>query len=300
MCNCETLHEKFTVRNDGKPPLANDTKTTVTLPAGTISDAGLAAIRDYLLLYRSTSVIDRDAQHKYYSLAYTQEVVGGRVQDKTGNYAKRLSRHAYQVHALKLPTEVLSQVGCLAADHSQGIEVQVEVTRELNRRASYFYHTGSCWWTADYGYSRCTLKTNGGFAMRSFDQYNDVSGRAWVMPLRLNTFDALSPTFDTVNPAAFMVFNGYGDLECYTPARVLAHMTGLTYRKIGFTCELMYINAGGYLVAPEELAEHYTDGSLDLNLLRHSSLFYDEQHEAALALNAELTWDDVSDGKLAV
>ena len=40
-------------------------------------------------------------------------------------------------------------------------------------------------------------------------------------------------------------------------------MVGMTYRKIGFTCSPMYVNSeAGFLVAPEPIAEKYTDGRL--------------------------------------
>jgi hypothetical protein len=42
----------------------------------------------------------------------------------------------------------------------------------------------------------------------------------------------------------------------------------------------MYVNSEmGYLVAPEEIATHYTDGSLRLDLVTHSTLFHTERKE---------------------
>lgn len=93
------------------------------------------------------------------------------------------------------------------------------------------------------------------------------------MPLRRDLFGKLSPTFDTITPDAFVTFNGYGDLGGYAPARILSHMAGWTYRKIEFTCSPMYINAGGYLVAPEEIAAPFTDRQLNLSVSQHSSLY---------------------------
>jgi YD repeat-containing protein len=263
---CNSPQTGFEVRNDGCAPLANDTRVTITLPAGTISAEGLYAIREYLLRQAGT--------HAQRSVAYDLAVLGDEWQTRTGNFTKRLSRHAYQAYQAKFTPDVLSQVGCIARDHSTAVNVEIEVTRELNQSAGAFCNDGSCWW-GSYASSRCALKTNGGFGLRSFA--GGVSGRAWVMPLRQDERGRLIPTFDTVTPAAFVVFNGYGDLSGYAAPRIVAHMAGWTYRKIGFRCEPMYVNAGGYLVAPENIAEQYTDGSLSLSVSQHSNLFSREK-----------------------
>jgi hypothetical protein len=267
---CESPQLEFTIRNDGAEPLANDTRVAFTLPAGVISPAGLRAIRDYLC----------DSGH--YDLTYGIEVLGDQWQTRTGNYAKRLSRYAYQTHQAKLTPEIMSQIGTIARDHSKPVEVEIEVTREFNESAAYFYHEDSCYWGSYYE-SRCALKTNGAFGLRSF-RGGAVSGRAWVMPLRhvdrLRTGPDLTPTFDTMGADAFVVFNGYGDLGGYAASRIVAHMAGWTYRKIGFGCDPMYINAGGYLVAPEHIAEPYTDGSLKLSVPQHSDLYESEKVNA--------------------
>lgn len=278
---CSSPQLAFAIRNDGSEPLASDTRTVIELPAGVIDDEGLAAIRRYLVNTRLAGL---------YDLSYDLDVLGNEWQTRSGNYAKRLSGHAYKNHSgTKLTQEVLSQVGVIAREHSNAISVTIEITRQLNMSSTAFYNSGSCWWGSDsYGQSRCALKTNGGFALRTFDGYGNVAGRAWVLPLRRdpNRFShPLTPTFDTMAPDAFMVFNGYGDLSSWAAPRIMALMAGWTYRKTGFACSPMYINAGGYLIAPEKIATQYSErNSLDLSVSRHSHLFADEQ--AALARQA--------------
>lgn len=271
-CYCSAPRQSFTVPNDGQPPLASDERATVHLAAGQISDEGLAEIR--YLLQRHARDSEAEEYLKLVTLSYELGELGAEWQTRQGNYTKRLSRHAYQNHGLKLTPELMSQVGTIARDHSTAADVQIDVTRDLNRPAEDFYHEDSCWW-GSYGYSRCALKSNGGFGLRSFNDYGSVSGRAWVMPLRRDG-DSLVPTFNTENPDALVVFNGYGELSGYTAPRVMAAMYGWTYTKISFDAEPMYINSGGYLVGPEDIVSPRK--SITLSLQQHASL-----HESELA-----------------
>lgn len=275
-CECESPALAFAVRNDGEPSLENDVRVTVTLPAGTISAEGISEIGRYLRDVSCTFGYDDPARDNMWRLSYDLEPLGDQWQAKQGNYPKRLSRLAYTKYQLKLTPEVMSKVGTIARDHSTAVDFEVEVTRELNRSPEEFAHADSCWWQS-YAGSRCALKSNGGFGLRTFEgRY--VTGRAWVMPLRQTEDECLVPTFETLQPDAFVVFNGYGVLNGYTPARIVSHMAGMTYRKITFTCSPMYVNnSAGYLVAPEEIATRYTDGSLYLSTTEHSDLYFTER-----------------------
>lgn len=293
---CASPAQAFRVRNNGDGWLANDTRTRVGLPAGHISEEGFEmigqAIREWALvahpIYDSAGRTSSDrAYYSWANVSYRLEEVGAQWQTKQGNFTKRLSRFAYQEYQLKVPPEVVSRVGNIAREQSNGVDFDIEVTRNLNLPREHFVHEGSCWWS-EYAESRCALKTNGGFGLRSFVPGSESSdettatGRAWVMPLRrIEGTDSLVESFDTEEPDAFVVFNGYGVLNNYIPSRVMAHMYGWTYRKIGFEVEAMYINDdSGYLVAPEELAESYTDGSLSLDLADHSNLYERERARA--------------------
>lgn len=292
-CDCEAPAQEFRVRNDGEAALVNDTRVTVTLPAGTISAEGMEQIAVYLLRWSRDNAPDDPEENwefrrHYCNLSYNLDKVGDQWQRKDGNFAKRLSRYAYKSHGIKLAPEVMSHVGCVARDHSLAVDFDLEVTRNLNLPAEEFAHEESCWWQS-YSCSRCALKSNGGFGLRTFERtYGSVSGRAWVMPMRLNDGNRLVPTFNTETPSAFVVFNGYRDLSGYAPARIMSHMAGMTYRKIGFYCDQMYVNGeSGYLVAPEEIASKYDDGSLRLDVEKHSDLYERESASVAEAIPAE-------------
>ena len=101
------------------------------------------------------------------------------------------------------------------------------------------------------------------------------------MPMRKTESGDLVPTFNTETPDAYIVFNGYGELSGYAGARIVASMNGMTYRKIDFSAEPMYVNnASGYLVAPEEIAKDYTDGSITMYPDSHSNLYYNARELA--------------------
>lgn len=284
-CECEAPAQQFTIRNDGDPVLHQDEQVTVQLPAGIISEQGLQEIVR-LVSNQGYDVHQSDSQtyeeydeerRKWWTLASTLHELGVKWQTKDGNYTKRLSRHAYKTLGLKVPPDLLSTIGCIARDHSTAVDFRIEVTRNLNLSAAEFYHEDSCWWQS-YSYSRCTLKSNGGFGMRTFSDDGSVTGRAWVIPLKQTANGDLTPTFETLEPAAFVVFNGYGNLGGYAPARIMSHMAGMTYRKIEFGASEMYVNGdSGYLIAPEEIATNYTDGSLSLSLSQHATLHTAEQ-----------------------
>lgn len=259
---CESPALTFAVRNGEDSTLRNDTRAAITLPSGEISDDGIAEIA------RAIRVLDLDISSRY-AIVDALGSIGTAWQTRQGNYTKRLSRLAYTL-GVKLPPEFVSRIGCIARDHSRSVDVEIDVTRDLNLPAGDFYHEGSCWW-GGYAESRCALKTNGGYGLRSFE-YGNVSGRAWVMPLLLSG-GALCPTFDALAPDAFVVFNGYGALEGFNAARIVAHMAGMTYRKISFSCSPMYINAGGYLVASEDIAQQFADNGLHLTTDDHSDLY---------------------------
>jgi hypothetical protein len=271
----------------------------MSLPAGVITAEGLQAITNLLCkqghdlplppwspVPTPETTAAYELRRKWIDLGYTIENIGPNWQGKDGNYTKRLSRYAYKTYGLRVPPEVISEVGNIARQHSEGSEVEVEVTRNLNLSAEDFGHEESCWWQSYY-HGRCALKTNGGFGLRSFGEFTDywgntnsdtVTGRAWVMPVK-HDGDRWLPTFETESPDGFIVFNGYGELSGYTPARIIGHMAGMTYRKITFYADPMYVNGeSGYLVTNEELATEFDDGgTISLPTEQHSDLHRREQ-----------------------
>lgn len=239
-CDCEAPHRRFTFPANGAGTVQNDERLDVTLPAGTIDEVGLALIRDLLMM--NVEGTERVAARK------ALDAVGDQWQTKRGNFTRRLSRELYATAKIKLADGVLSEVGNLARQHSSDSSTwAIEFTRNLNMSAGDFCHEDSCWWQS-YARSRCALKNWGGLGLRTFtSDYPD--GRVWVQPLDAD----LNPTHDTMGAHAYLVYNAYGELTGYAAARIVAHLTSRTYRKVNIYSDEQYVNGdNGFLVADEQ------------------------------------------------
>lgn len=304
-CDCDPPTLAVQMRH-GEATLTEDDRVTISLPSGMISEEAMRSIvrlvqnhaNDiYTAVYQSLYEEVLEAGGNPYSIYENKDLQAADAernkwwnfapevfrmdpnwQTREGNFTKRLSKLAHKSQGLKVAPDLLTKIGNIARENSVGSDYEVEMTRDLNLPAENFYHEDSCWWQS-YSESRCALKNNGGIGMRTFNDYGSVSGRAWVMPLRLVEGDRLEPTFDGLAPDAFMVFNGYGDLSGYTPARLVAQMAGMTYRKVGFDANPMYVNNNnGYLVTSEEIASKYPAGShVSLTTPTHGNLYHTEQ-----------------------
>lgn len=263
-CQCDAPVRSFTFRG-----IANDTETTLEVPAGEIDHAGLRAIGDRLRA--DHDILFRD-------LDKLLTTVGAEWQGKRGNFPRRLSREAHKLLGLKLSADTLSAVGNLAKLHASDASTRtVAFTRDLNLPASEFVHEDSCWWQSYYA-SRCALKSWGGIGMRTFTN-GYATGRAWILPLDAAS---LSPTHNADGASAYVVFNAYGDLTGYQAARLVAGMAGMTYKRIEFVGSPMYVNGDvGFLVSDEETCSRVSAVHLDMS---------DEhaQADAALVLAARM------------
>lgn len=252
-CDCEAPHQRFRFPANGEGTVANDERLQVTLPAGTIDDEGQRLIHrlllDTLLLHEDVKI----QNYRYDILNKVLTAIGDTWHGQKGNYTRRLSREMYSKHKVKLPDGVLTEVGNLARAHSSDTsEWAVEFTRDLNQSADEFYHEDSCWWQS-YFESRCALKSWGGLAIRAWDEGDYLQGRAFIQPLDAD----FRPTHDTLNAHSYVVFNCYGNLDQAKAARIVAHLTSKTYRKIGMESNPQYINGNsGWLICDEQTGQN--------------------------------------------
>lgn len=249
--------------------IANDRQFPVTSAGGVISADGMGEVYNYL---------SRTNRHpQLWDLIYGEDstvYVGPEWTTKAGNFPKRVAKRYLQA-GLKLSTEQLAEIGNIARRHtSSGETYMVAFTRDLNAPASEFLHNGSCWWTSE-SQSRCLLKQYGGLAMRTWSVGEStrlsttscqcescvrdatrvpvaagrLRSRAWVLPLAQSGELPLCATSDALTADVFVLFNAYG-LDGYEQARLLAQITGKSYRKIEFRFGNAYINNGnGFLIA---------------------------------------------------
>lgn len=285
-CDCEAPHKRFEFPANGQGTVAQNERLTVELPAGTIDEMGLQDIA------HTVGAAVGWEHHRTIQAAIAE--VGPTWQTRRGNFTRRLSS-ALHKQGIKLEQSTISQIGNLARQHSSDETFwDVAFTRDLNLPAEAFWHEDSCWWGSLYR-SRCCLKNWGGLGLRTFDG-PIVTGRAWILPMRHNTTGGisdhggwLSPTHDTMGADAYLVFNAYGDdLTSYKAARIVAHLTGRTYKHVGFRhdgdCEegedAMYINGEtAKLVASEDICSKFDE--IELDLAPHDRCDADEQRVRA-------------------
>ena len=258
-CECEAPNPSFEFPANGKGTVRENERLVVELPKGTIDEEGMYRIKCYL--------IDAIHDETRWVLDDVLAEVGPVWQQKRGNFTRRLSSALYKRGTKLAPSDV-SEIGNIARQHSSDTATwNVEFTRDLNQSASFFYHSESCWWQS-YAPSRCCLKSWGGLGMRTFDDGASThrpSGRVWIQPLNEN-YDA---THDTLNAHAYVVYNAYGEnLTGYVAARIVAYLTGKTYKLIDFDTQVddTYVNNDkGYLVASEEVCADTESIYLDHN-----------------------------------
>lgn len=253
--------------------LSNDTRVDVQVNDNVLSADGFYKLHSAIYYDHEGWFTDADgnalldpSQRRALASYLGHDAVGMEWKNASGTYPKRLRSFAHKTLGINIPKKALEKIGTIAREHSVGINVSVEITRFLNLSADDFGHAESCWWES-YAYSRCTLKSNAGFGLRSFNQWG-VSGRCWVMPLTLRD-GVLHPTFG--EPDAYVVFNSYGELEERVGVRVMAALTGFESRKVPSPDWRMFINSGSvHIVAPREVFD--ADPSLVPTLETHANL----------------------------
>lgn len=299
-----------------EPVLHNDVTYDVVIPGGKIRDDEWQAIRtlladivtvEYPMPESEIPFAGSNINYKLIREINGVHALVSREYKPKGQavYAKRLraaiynkTKEIYGVdRAVSLTPGQVSQIGMLARKGSDPLELQVEVTRDLDLPAWEFSHPESCWWT-DYSHSRCTLKSNAGFGIRSFgykEGYGDMmqpTGRAWVYPCKVDHHDVLTPTFGT--PDAYVVFNGYGALQEENGAKALAHALGLSagLTVYSFYGENMYVNGNSarIVASPETLARPLR---ISNDYKRHGRLTLDpdkadREHEAKVAKQVQI------------
>lgn len=247
----------FTIPNlPASGVIRSQERTTLTCQGGRLSREAFEEVLCYLRELRYTDVNaisaaqwDCFVNHVYY---HRHEDHWAEWQTPDGNWTKRLAKVFLQ-NGLKLDKVHLAEIGNRVRRHtSSKSEIEIEITRDLNQSAGYFYHSDSCWW-GGYYQSMCHLKQLHGFAIRTFDSlFGQLNGRAWVIPLT-RTDRGWTDSADAEKCDGYVLFNPYGP-DGYEFARILAQLTGMTYKKIAFDLgSESYVNGNkGFLISSAE------------------------------------------------
>lgn len=250
----------------------------VTVGGGEVTEQGLVSIRTLV----RTKTTGTDIYSSGIDLTEIQtDDFDRRWQNADGNMPKRIAKILLVGRHMKLTEDLMAEIGNLAKQYtSKPGTHRISLTRNINLPRAEFVNDNSCWWS-DYWYSRCTLKSLGGLGIRLWTadrRGGDVPvGRAWMIPLAQATgedrysYGAWKP--DAPLPApAYIIFNAYDGrtsqdrAELFDFARIIAQMTGKSYRKVAFTAPNMYINGAtlgtdtqskGVLIAEQSVCSVY-------------------------------------------
>lgn len=217
------------------------TRYTLTMPQGTISDAGIRAIEQFLSSQNLQSDVWKNANP-----TSTIQLLPALPNDwqwvwviehgeYSGTMPKRIAKYFYKVHGISVPESVNMTLGNIAREHSSAQETfNFEFVNRIDWKAGEFGDRGSCWWTFASG-SRLMWENNNGMAIRFYSESSKGIGRAWIME---------------VDSEIYTVMNGYG-LTTLEVTRIFAQFTGLTYKQIYLdnSISTMQINGNsGYIV----------------------------------------------------
>ncbi|MBZ0315584.1 MAG: hypothetical protein K8L91_04130 [Anaerolineae bacterium] len=216
-----------------------NTRYTLTAP-DTLSETGLQALRSYL-----SSFYHLDWMQGRSWLPSLPEDFDFTWQSKGGKFTTRLSKYFYETCGIKLPANVLSEVGNIVRSHQQtGETYHFEFVTEFEWNAGKFADGSSCYWWSN-ATARDILRDNGAWGICFYDAANVGLGRAWLH----NAGDF------------YVLWNGYfyrAGNPTLTIAKVFAQFRSHPYRRIalyngGRTDGALWIDSGiGYLIGPSE------------------------------------------------
>lgn len=245
-----------------------NSRITLTMPKGSISQAGIKAIQDLIhntrLRYEPDWFdINPNLQHDFLpDLPLTWQWVW-KVEGKgeyVGTFPKRLGKFYFQ-NGIKCPPQFLSQIGNIAREHSAHLDLYTfEFTAKIDWQAGDFGDSGSCYWGGNAG-AIAMIENNGGLAICFYAPPGHGYARAWLA---------------VISNDLQIVFNGYGFTgnSTLTAARVVAFHLGVSYKKIilennGTDHGTLWINSRvGYAIGKPETIED----------LRHFDLGWEDEY----------------------
>lgn len=245
---------------------------SITLPGGDIEQAGLKSQVTQRIYDQAYDLSDSATYLPYDSYAHIMWATLGTAWlvlrgEVAGTFPKRLRKwlhillpqvmtrdnpewaREYASLNLRFPDSFFAQLGAdLGPLVNAGTQYHCDIVRRITWQAGEFGDDGSCFW-ASYAHAKSCLHATGRFfALRAFEideSDGSYAGVARCWGFRLNDSE----------PRA-VLFNAYG-LPLITFARILSHVTGLTYRAVELRNygdgDAIYINRGPqYFVTGDE------------------------------------------------
>lgn len=202
-----------------------DQRITFNAPEGAVTDAGRAAIEQFLLDGGWPAV---------------ETAVEWVWMNKNGTLPKRIARQLFKRRGCKLPDAIISEIGNITRRHTESAAAYtIDFTKTFDWDAGAFGETESCFWKLKHR-AKDILVANGCMAVRIYHPDGAGKARAWLSSV----------------PEGLVCWNGYGmeDSPTLAIARVLSTYLNTTYKKValrnnGERRGLVFINGGhGYLV----------------------------------------------------
>jgi hypothetical protein len=257
---CESTIPTFVV-DTPHGRIESDVPFTIDIPGGEIRGEGVNSICSYLSDVYLSSYNDEgcfDIPSPATSERSVVEDIEWVSTTSRGSLTKRIAKWYRDNHKFKLPTNVMSRIGDLAANHATQPEfLRVLLTRDINKHPAYYCNDGSCWWgiAAHKEESRCLVKSYGGIALLLLGEHDRPQARAWLQPIveheparyRYGERHLWQPTPDITGK--WLLYNGYSApagraKDSLALSRIWAQVTGLTYHRVSLrtSASNFYIN----------------------------------------------------------
>lgn len=178
---------------------------------------------------------------------------------------KRIAAWLFKNKKLELQKSTRDRIGDLINKAVINIpHADILFTRNVNRLASYFCNSSSCWWgMGGYGVGRCFLKSYGGWAMLLMSEGKDSKpiARVFIQPLN----DAFRPV-NKIESTNVVMYNCYGAKTIEQMAAIYNQLTGLEHVATRFSAYGgMSLNAGPLLFTPDLNNSPRTGINFDFN-----------------------------------
>lgn len=168
-----------------------------------------------------------------------QQVLGGPVwMTPEGAFPKRVTRHMYKQHNIKMHPDDVRYIGNIAKQNMASRHILFDITRRITWAHGDYGDRHSCLWTEYEGALGAMMQAGIG-AIRIYNPAGKGVGRAWLYPLS--------------SRKQFILFNAYGPLQVRVIANHLSQAFGnYNYEQVRMTQDWsgygIYLNGDGFVV----------------------------------------------------